>query len=175
MKQWQWIAIGGLITGFAIYVNRQRLKQVVWDYYSEQRIENLHPAIRKDVRILINKVGKRLGIKLRVGKDGHYRSLAEQKALHEKYLAGGNLAAPAGKSWHNVGLAVDLYQIDNGEMKKPTENKEQWEEVVKVAENEGFEWLGWIDPPHFQKSFGYALPELVEQIKETGEKYPQIA
>ena len=37
-----------------------------------------------------------------------YRSLDEQAALYQTYLAGGPLAAPPGKSAHNFGLAVDV-------------------------------------------------------------------
>lgn len=37
-----------------------------------------------------------------------YRSLEEQKALYDIYLAGGAKAAPPGKSPHNFGLAVDV-------------------------------------------------------------------
>ena len=37
-----------------------------------------------------------------------FRSLEEQRILHEKYLAGGPRAAPPGKSAHNFGLAVDV-------------------------------------------------------------------
>ena len=46
-----------------------------------------------------------------------YRSLAEQAALHKKYLAGGPKAAPAGKSAHNFGLAIDL--VLDGDTSKP--------------------------------------------------------
>lgn len=40
-----------------------------------------------------------------------YRTLAEQDALYQKYLAGGPKAAPPGKSAHNFGLAVDVQLI----------------------------------------------------------------
>lgn len=41
-----------------------------------------------------------------------YRSLDEQAVLHAKYLAGGPRAAPAGRSAHNFGLAVDVVLDD---------------------------------------------------------------
>lgn len=37
-----------------------------------------------------------------------YRSLEEQAALYAKYQAGGPRAAPAGRSAHNFGRAVDV-------------------------------------------------------------------
>ncbi len=37
-----------------------------------------------------------------------FRSVEDQRALYDKYLAGGPRAAPAGLSAHNYGLAVDL-------------------------------------------------------------------
>ena len=44
-----------------------------------------------------------------------YRTFAEQKALYEKHLAGGPLAAPPGESAHNWGLAVDCAFIKDGQ------------------------------------------------------------
>jgi len=37
-----------------------------------------------------------------------FATMAEQAALYAKYQAGGPLAAPAGRSAHNWGLAVDV-------------------------------------------------------------------
>jgi hypothetical protein len=41
-----------------------------------------------------------------------FRSLQLQDELHQKYLAGGPRAAPAGQSAHNYGCAVDLERLN---------------------------------------------------------------
>lgn len=40
-----------------------------------------------------------------------FRTYAEQQAAYADYLAGGNLAAKPGTSWHEFGLAVDFNRI----------------------------------------------------------------
>lgn len=44
-----------------------------------------------------------------------FRTRDEQAALYAKYLQGGPLAAPPGHSAHEVGLAVDITLVRNGE------------------------------------------------------------
>lgn len=39
------------------------------------------------------------------------RTFAEQAVLYDKYLKGGPLAAPPGKSAHNYGLAIDIVLV----------------------------------------------------------------
>lgn len=43
-----------------------------------------------------------------------YRSLDEQKKLHDIYLAGGPKATAPGNSAHNYGLAVDVTLVKDG-------------------------------------------------------------
>jgi len=43
-----------------------------------------------------------------------FRTTEEQRALYEKYQAGGPLAAPPGRSAHNWGLAVDVAILTPG-------------------------------------------------------------
>lgn len=43
-----------------------------------------------------------------------YRSLDEQKRLHDLFLAGGPKATAPGNSAHNYGLAVDVTLVKNG-------------------------------------------------------------
>lgn len=49
-------------------------------------------------------------VKARVNVSG-FRTYAEQQAAYADYLAGGNLAAKPGQSWHEYGLAVDVQRI----------------------------------------------------------------
>lgn len=69
-----------------------------------------------------------------------YRSLAEQKILHEKYLKGeGGKAAPPGKSAHNFKLAIDVV-LDGSE--KPGL------QMLWDTKHEGWLWLAWAIRKH---------------------------
>lgn len=65
---------------------------------------------------------------------GSYRSCELQRELYERYKAGGPLAAPPGKSGHNLGAAVDLYRAT------PSERR--------VMRRHGWSDLLPADPPH---------------------------
>ena len=67
-----------------------------------------------------------------------YRSLELQKQLYVKYVNGGPLAAPPGKSAHNYGLAVDVqlvrfeYDLTNNKIIQ----KLDWN-----TKNDAWQWL----------------------------------
>lgn len=62
----------------------------------------LDPSFRKDVEAFLQSSPHRWWVSY------GYRSLDEQASLYAKYQAGGPRAAPAGRSAHNYGLAVDV-------------------------------------------------------------------
>lgn len=73
--------------------------------------------------------------------------------------------ANAGESYHNYGLAVDVYVVDaSGKKNNPTP------EVVTIFKQNGFSWGGdwrsFKDYPHFQKHFGIHWSILLKRIKE---------
>jgi hypothetical protein len=67
-----------------------------------------------------------------------FRSLPEQDVLWKKYLEGGPLAAPPGKSAHNFGLAIDVVPD-----KDPTKPGLQpgWSLLKKAKEYAAWIWL----------------------------------
>lgn len=72
-----------------------------------------------------------------MGVNSTLRSLAQQYLLYEWYLAGRcgiSLAASPGRSNHESGLAVDTSEYV----------ERRW-----AFESEGWAWLGWSDPVHF--------------------------
>ena len=72
-----------------------------------------------------------------MGVNSSLRSLAQQYLLYEWYLAGRcgiSLAASPGRSNHESGLAVDTSDY----------SARRW-----AFESEGWSWLGWSDPVHF--------------------------
>ena len=147
------------------------------DLLSTKRVALLHPKIRSDVNDFINEAETALGITLRIAQG--FRSLEEQTAIYnqpwdKKDNDGDGLIdekdekvsnAPAGTSFHNYGLAVDLVKMVNG---KP-DWKFNYELLLPFATKYGFKWGGHFkklkDKPHFEKSFGYGYKDLLAMYK----------
>lgn len=155
------------------------------DYISVNRAANLHPKIRQDVietiDIAESKFPKNIAIRIVQG----LRTIDEQNALYAQgRTKPGNIVtnAKGGQSYHNYGLAIDfaiLYDKDNNgsfetlswDLVKDfdRDGEADWMEVVEVFESRGWSWGGrWKsikDNPHFEKSFGYSTPKLLEMYK----------
>jgi peptidoglycan LD-endopeptidase CwlK len=150
------------------------------DNISEGRLLKLHPAIRDEVRLLIDKAESRLpftAIRIVQG----LRTFAEQDALYQQgRTKPGNRVTNArgGASFHNYGLAIDfalLYDKDkNGtyetlswdtlkDMDK--DGEADWAEVVRIFEEAGYVWGGNFssikDNPHLEKTFGFTWRQLL--------------
>lgn len=87
--------------------------------------------------------------------------------------------AKGGESFHNYGLAWDLvlvldkdgngtYETASWDQKLDLDNDgiTDWREIVEIAIKYGYEWGGnWnkpkTDTPHFQKTFGYSVQDLL--------------
>lgn len=150
------------------------------DNISEGRLLKLHPAIRDEVRLLINKAEERLpftAVRIVQG----MRTFAEQDAL---YAQGRTKPGPrvtnakAGASFHNYGLAIDfalLYDKDkNGSYETLSwdilkdmdrDGEADWMEVVEIFEQAGYTWGGRFstikDNPHLEKGFGLTWRQLL--------------
>jgi hypothetical protein len=104
----------------------------------------------------INEVEKRLGKKLRIASG--LRTFDEQNALYAKgRTAPGTVVtrAKGGESYHNYGLAFDVYYTNNGSVDLKTAIKP---DVAKIGQELGLEWGGswksFKDMPHFQLTKG---------------------
>lgn len=87
-----------------------------------------------------------------------FRTFEQQNELYKKYLAGGNLAARAGYSYHNYRLAFDAVPIVNC---LPDWNSPKWNEIGKIASDVGLVWGGsFNDRVHFQNSKNVNLADL---------------
>lgn len=156
------------------------------DKVSIPRAELMHPAVRTDVQILINKAEAALGEKLAIRLVMGLRTIAEQDGLFalgrtkrnpDGYPAKamGNIVTNArgGQSFHNFGLAFDFCLLRDTDGNGTWETISwaeladfnanglpDWKEVVKVFTDAGWEWGGaWSsihDAPHLEKRFGYA-------------------
>ena len=79
-----------------------------------------------------------------------YRSLDEQAALYKAYQAGGPRAAPAGRSAHNFGLAVDVV-LDQSDQKGL---QAEWNVTVP-----GWLWLKAHSIPHPRLRTGWTYQD----------------
>lgn len=85
--------------------------------------------------------------------------------------------ARGGQSYHNYGLAIDIVLLvdknKDGNFETASwdtktdfdgDKKSDWMEVVNVFKQYGYEWGGdwkFYDAPHFQKTFGKSVRELL--------------
>lgn len=150
-----------------------------------KRIEWLHPAIRNEVYSLYNEIVSVLNGRAICRFSHTLRTFEEQDALYAKgRSAKGRIVtnAKGGHSYHNYGLAIDIVLLKdtNGDGSYDTaswetnvdfdgDGKADWMEVVAVFKKYGYEWGGdwkrFKDLPHFQKTFGKSIPELLSLHK----------
>lgn len=147
------------------------------DKISLERIEKLHPAIRKEVKEAYLDINMSLptGIRLRISQG--LRTISEQDALYAQgRTTKGKIvtSAPAGKSYHNYGLAFDiviLYDKDNnGSLETASwDENTYWMQVVKAFKAKGFAWGGdfrsFKDSPHFEKNFGLSTSQALSRMQ----------
>jgi peptidoglycan L-alanyl-D-glutamate endopeptidase CwlK len=130
------------------------------DKITEQRIEKLHPSVRKEVTNIINECNAQLKGRSQVRIAQGLRTFAEQDALFNKKPKVTN--AKGGQSVHNYGFAVDIVLIIDGKTASWDTHKDwdgdkisDWDECVKVFAAHGWSWGGnWAsfkDMPHFDK------------------------
>lgn len=145
-----------------------------------ERIKLLHPKLREEATEIYDEICKRLTGKAMCRFAYTLRTFAEQDALFAQgRTKPGNIItkASAGLSYHNYGLAVDIVLLlDRDGDGKYTEaswdtkgdydgdRKSDWIEIVQVFKEFGWEWGGdwkFLDLPHFQKTFGKSVRELL--------------
>lgn len=146
-----------------------------------ERIQLLHPKLREEALKAYEDVCKVLTGKAMCRFSYTLRTFAEQDALYAQgRTKPGNKVtnAKGGESYHNYGLAFDIVLMvdkdgngtfESAEWDTKTDfdgdNVADWMEVVKVFKMYGFEWGGdwkFYDAPHFQKTFGKSIKELLD-------------
>jgi uncharacterized protein RhaS with RHS repeats len=136
---------------------------------NEKKIETLNPNVQAPMRQFIReamKEGRAPGI------DFGLRSGEEQDRL---YAQGRTAPGPkvtnakAGQSFHNYGLAIDVYPLKNGHMNfgaTRTDYLPLWDAAMRAGQQTGttIEWGGfWKSPPdmpHFQITGGLSIKDL---------------
>lgn len=154
------------------------------DQVTLDRIKLLHPKLRDEATDLYHEICEALNGKVICRFSHTLRSFAEQDALYYSSRPPLNglwkTNAKGGKSYHNYGLAIDIVLLldkdGNGtnetalwDVKRDFDgdNQADWMEIVAIFKRYGWEWGGdWgkpiTDAPHFQKTLGHSVKQLLE-------------
>lgn len=147
------IGLSILVLIIIAYLKRKKIMSLYNDLISLQRVDQLHPSIREDVKRFLE-IAKQGGINLRV--TSAYRNFNEQNELYAKgRTKPGKIVtnAKGGESKHNYGVAFDVVIMDNGQ---PVwnYNDPRWNEIGDLGKKFGFVWGGDFksikDKPHFE-------------------------
>lgn len=144
------------------------------DQKTLERIQLLHPKLRGEVVDIYNEICDALKGRAFCRFAYTLRTFAEQDALYAQgRTKPGKIVTKAkgGLSYHNYGLALDIVLIIDGKEASWDEKSDfdgdrisDWQEVVTIFKQHGWEWGGdWTfrDAPHFQKTFGRSIRELL--------------
>lgn len=142
------------------------------DKITLERIQLLHPKLRDEAMEIYAEICKSLTSCV-CRFTFTLRTFAEQdKLFAQGRTVPGKIVTKArgGLSYHNYGQAIDIVLIKDGvplwDTKKDfdKDGKADWMEVVTIFKQYGWEagidW-GFKDPPHFQKTFGYSVRQLL--------------
>jgi len=145
------------------------------DQITLERIQLLHPIIRDEVTDAYNEIANALTGECYCRFSYTLRTFAEQDKLYAigRTIAGKVVTnARGGFSYHNYGLALDIVLINkntnqavwsiNSDFDK--DRISDWMEIVHILKSYGFEWGGdwkFKDYPHFQKTLGYSVRQLL--------------
>lgn len=146
-----------------------------------ERIQLLHPKLREEASSIYDEICKALTGKAMCRFAYTLRTFAEQDGLYAQgRTKPGSIVtnAKGGTSYHNYGLAIDIVlMVDkdgNGSFESAAwdtksdfdgDKKADWMEVVTIFKQFGWEWGGdwkFTDMPHFQKTFGKSVRELLD-------------
>lgn len=125
---------------------------------NQKFIDDLHPAIVPYVIRLINTIESELGVGVTI--TSGYRSIEDQQKLIN---SGNRDAAQPGRSYHQYGLAVDIWPEYNGKLiTKATQNNfPYWREFGNIGKSLGFRWgNSFKENWHFDMGFDFTTNEL---------------
>ena len=159
--------------------------KVVMDKVTIDRIKLLHPRLRSEATDIYYEICDALKGRAMCRFTHTLRTFSEQDELYAKgRTSPGRVVtnARSGMSMHNYGMAIDIVLIvdvdGDGDYDKAVwdtktdydnDRKADWMEVVQVFKQYGWTWGGdwkFTDNPHFEKSFGYSVRELLNLKKK---------
>jgi peptidoglycan L-alanyl-D-glutamate endopeptidase CwlK len=143
------------------------------DNITLERIKLIHPKLREEVAEIYDEINEALSGSAMCRFSHTLRTFAEQNVLYAQgRTKPGKIVtnAKGGLSYHNYGMAIDIVLIANGAASWDSgkdfdaDGKADWMEVVSIFKQFGWEaGIDWKfrDAPHFQKSLGYSVRQLV--------------
>lgn len=144
------------------------------DQKTLDRIKLLHPKLREEAGKIYDEICDALTGRAMCRFGFTLRTFAEQNELYAQgRTKPGHIVTKAkgGLSMHNYGLAIDIVLIVDGKTAVwdvkgdfDGDGKSDWMECVTIFKQYGWEWGGdwkFYDAPHFQKSFGYSVRQLL--------------
>ena len=150
------------------------------DKLTIERIQHLHPKLRKEAAEIYAEICAALTGRAMCRFSYTLRTFAMQDKLYAKgRTEPGPVVTKArgGLSYHNYGLAVDIVLIvdadGDGKYEKAVwdmrtdfdgDGRADWMEVVQIFKSYGWTWGGdwkFADGPHFEKTFGYSVRQLL--------------
>lgn len=145
------------------------------DKITLDRIKLLHPKLRDEALDIYEEICQALNGRAECRFSFTLRTFAEQNELFAqgRTKPGAIVTrAKGGQSWHNYGLAVDIVLLVGGkgswDIKTDfdKDGRSDWMEVVDIFKRYGWEWGGdwkFFDAPHFQKTFGMSINEMLKR------------
>jgi peptidoglycan L-alanyl-D-glutamate endopeptidase CwlK len=144
------------------------------DNITLERIKLIHPKLRGEVEEIYDEINTALSGSAMCRFSYTLRTFAEQNVLYAQgRTKPGKIVTNArgGLSYHNYGQAIDIVLIINGKEASWNDKKDfdgdgkaDWMEIVNIFKQFGWEWGGdwkFSDSPHFQKTLGYSVRQLV--------------
>ncbi len=151
------------------------------DKITIERIALLHPKLRDEALAIYDEIVQALGNHSMCRYTATLRTFAEQDKLYAqgRTTKGSKVTnARGGQSYHNYGLALDIVLVldkdKNGLYESAVwdvrgdfdrDGRADWMEIVNIFKQYGWEWGGdwkFYDAPHFQKTFGYSVRQLLD-------------
>lgn len=136
------------------------------DKLSIDRLEKLHPKVKKVFQKFIEEAELYFNITLRISQG--VRTIEEQNALYAlgRTVKGKKVTnAVGGKSYHNYCLAIDVVQLVGSQVNWDFD----YSKLKLFAHKYNIEWGGdwqFQDKPHFQITLGYTINELFEKYNK---------
>ena len=149
-----------------------------------EKIALLHPKLRDEAFALYDEIIAELKGKAICRFSYTFRTFAEQDELYAQGRTKPGVVvtkAKGGQSYHNFGLATDIVLLvdkdGNGTFESASwdtktdfdgDKKADWQEIVAIFKRYGWEWGGdwkFVDAPHFQKTFGKSIIDLLQLHK----------
>lgn len=155
------------------------------DKVTLNRIKLLHPIVRNEAEQIYKEICEALTGRAICRFAYTIRTNAEQDKLYSYGRTDKSkkivTKAKGGYSYHNYGLAIDIVLLKdkdgNGTFETASWETDvdfdgdgitEWEEVVSIFKFYGWEWGGdwkFSDNPHFQKTMGYSIQQLLKLEK----------